>query len=44
MNGNTQEQLPRWTFEEERAFLENLVCQRFNFLLVFFGLVVAFLA
>ena len=41
MNGNTQEQLPRWTFEEERAFLENLVCQRFNFLLVFFGLVVA---
>ena len=37
----SQIQLSHWTLEDERAFIENLVCQRFNFLLVFFGLVVA---
>jgi hypothetical protein len=30
-----------WGFPQEREFIENLLCQRFNFLLVFFGLVVA---
>jgi len=29
-----------WGLAEERQFMENLVCQRFNFLLVFFTLVV----
>jgi hypothetical protein len=31
----------RWGLSEERAFIENLLCQRFNFLLVFYSLVVA---
>ena len=30
-----------WTMSEERAFIENLLCTRFNFFLVFFSLVVA---
>jgi hypothetical protein len=30
-----------WGFPQEREFIENLLCQRFNFFLVFFGLVVA---
>ncbi len=37
----SQGQSNHWTLEDERAFIENLVCQRFNFLLVFFGLIVA---
>ena len=32
---------PRWDISQERAFLENLLGQRFNFFLVFFGLVIA---
>ncbi len=30
-----------WDMSQERAFIENLLCQRFNFLLVFYSLVVA---
>lgn len=30
-----------WTFFDEREFLENLMCQRFNFLLVFYSVFVA---
>lgn len=30
-----------WDLSQERAFIENLLCQRFNFLLVFYSLVVA---
>lgn len=30
-----------WTMSQEREFIENLLCQRFNFFIVFFGLVVA---
>ena len=29
-----------WTMSNERAFIENLLCSRFNFFLVFFSLVV----
>lgn len=31
----------RWSMSDERAFMENLLCSRFNFFLVFFALVVA---
>jgi len=31
----------KWSMSDERAFMENLVCSRFNFFLVFFALVVA---
>lgn len=43
MNGEGQQKFvdESWGFPQEREFLENLLCQRFNFLLVFFGLVVA---
>lgn len=30
-----------WTMSQEREFIENLLCQRFNFFVVFFGLIVA---
>ena len=30
-----------WDFEKEREFMETLVCQRTNFLLVLFGLILA---
>ncbi|MFO0932929.1 MAG: hypothetical protein U1E39_09485 [Planctomycetota bacterium] len=30
-----------WDLSQERAFIENLLCQRFNFLLVLFAVVVA---
>lgn len=30
-----------WDISEERAFIENLLSQRFNFFLVFFSLVIA---
>ena len=30
-----------WDMSQERAFIENLLCERFNFLLVFYSLVVA---
>jgi len=33
--------LETWDLSQERAFIENLLCQRFNFLLVFYSLVVA---
>jgi hypothetical protein len=35
MNGNS------WSMSDERQFMENLFCQRFNFFLVVFSLVVA---
>ena len=31
----------QWSMSDERAFMENLLCSRFNFFLVFFALVVA---
>lgn len=30
-----------WGMSQERAFIENLLCQRFNFFMVFFSIVVA---
>ncbi|MBN2179653.1 MAG: hypothetical protein JW743_09530 [Deltaproteobacteria bacterium] len=30
-----------WSMSDERAFMENLLCSRFNFFLVFFALVIA---
>lgn len=30
-----------WDISQERAFIENLLCQRFNFFLIFFSIVVA---
>src|ERR1700686_35842 len=35
------ESTPRWDMSQERAFNENLLGQRFNFLLVFFSIVAA---
>jgi hypothetical protein len=32
---------PSWSLSQEREFTENLLCQRFNFLLVFYSLVIA---
>ncbi len=32
---------PEWTLSEEREFMENLLNQRFDFLLVFYALVIA---
>jgi hypothetical protein len=32
---------PRWDLSQERAFIENLLGQRFNFLLVFFSIFIA---
>lgn len=32
---------PPWDLSQEREFIENLLCQRFNFLLLFYSLVVA---
>lgn len=32
---------PPWDMSQERAFMENLFCQRFNFFIVLFSLVVA---
>jgi hypothetical protein len=42
-NQNSTEPLrsPRWDISQERAFVENLLGQRFNFLLVFFSIYVA---
>ena len=39
----TEEALAKseWTMSDERAFIENLLCTRFNFFLVFFSLVLA---
>lgn len=34
-------QIVSWTMSQEREFIENLLCQRFNFFMVFFGLIVA---
>ena len=43
--GDVGPRLPRgtdgWSMSDERSFFENLLVQRFNFLLVFAGLVVA---
>lgn len=36
-----EKQSPVWDISQERAFMENLVIQRVNFLIVFFSLVVA---
>lgn len=30
----------KWTFNEERAFVENLLCKRFNFFLVVYGAII----
>lgn len=30
-----------WSMSDERAFMENLLCSRFNFFLVFFSIVIA---
>ena len=30
-----------WSFEKERGFIANIVCQRSNFLIVLFGLIIA---
>ena len=30
-----------WTMSQERVFIENLLCQRFNFLLILFSLIIA---
>lgn len=40
-DNNQDRTTPRWDMSQERAFLENLLGQRFNFLLVFFSIVVA---
>lgn len=32
-----------WDMNQERAFLENLLCQRFNFLFIFYGISIGFL-
>ena len=41
-NENTPpERSPRWDISQERAFVENLLGQRFNFLLVFFSIFIA---
>jgi hypothetical protein len=32
---------PRWDISQERAFVENLLGQRFNFLLIFFSIFIA---
>jgi hypothetical protein len=32
---------PVWDMSQERAFTENLLCQRFNFFLIFFSLTIA---
>lgn len=34
-------ELDKWSMSDERAFMENLLCSRFNFFLVFFGLIIA---
>jgi hypothetical protein len=35
------EKSPVWDMSQERAFIENLLCQRFNFFLIFFSLTIA---
>ncbi|MBL8692800.1 MAG: hypothetical protein JNJ88_01750 [Planctomycetes bacterium] len=32
---------PEWTLSEERQFVENILCQRFNYLLIVYSLVAA---
>jgi hypothetical protein len=45
---NNQNQSPTneetWTYSNEREFIENLLCTRFNFFLVFYSLIIAGLA
>lgn len=36
-----EDKSPAWDMSQERAFIENLLGQRFNFFLVFFSLVIA---
>ncbi len=38
---NTKTGKSGWSMSDERAFIENLLCSRFNFFLVFFSLVLA---
>ena len=40
-NGTANGRAPRWDISQERAFLEALLGQRFNFLLVFFSIFIA---
>jgi hypothetical protein len=39
MHSATRE-IGSWTLSEERVFIENLLCQRLNFMLVFYSLVI----
>lgn len=39
--GQEQVEAEHWTMSREREFIENILCQRFNFLLVFYSLVLA---
>jgi len=39
-NERTPDRSPRWDVSQERAFIEGLMGQRFNFLLLFFSLIV----
>lgn len=32
--------MSEWSMSDERAFLENLLCQRFNFFLTFFSIII----
>lgn len=32
---------PVWDMSQERMFIENLLCQRFNYFLIFFSLTIA---
>lgn len=38
---NYQDSSETWSLSQEREFLENILCQRVNFLLVFYSLVIA---
>jgi len=40
-DNNADKASPRWDMSQERAFVENLLGQRFNFLLVFYSIFVA---
>ncbi len=39
--GHTRRETPTWDMDRERTHMEGLLCQRFNFFLVVFGIVVA---
>lgn len=41
LDNDKNDRSPRWDISQERAFVENLLGQRFNFLLLFFSIFVA---